>query len=242
MVALDVVKGKQLTDWMSGLQAPRSILVVSAHYTKAPVTIGATTTRPLIYDFRGFPRSLYELRYATPGAPKLARRVQQLLTPLGAVRSDPRRGLDHGAWIPLRWMAPKANVPVLTVSMPTHDAKHLFKMGRALRPLRDEGVFLLASGNVTHNLRRLGRGDQAPTPAWASGFDAWTKRVVQRGDVDALLDWQHKAPDARLNHPTVEHFVPLLFAAGARHDDDPVGFPIEGFENGSISRRCLTLG
>jgi len=242
MLALDQERGRELTDWARSMPKPSSILVVSAHYERSPITIGATTTRPLIYDFSGFPRALYQVRYAPPGAPDLARRVAALLTPLGDVRADPARGLDHGAWVPLRWMAPAADVPVLPVSLPTHDARSLWRIGRALGPLRDEGVLLVASGNLTHNLRRIDTRPDAPVPSWASDFDAWAETTLRDRSMDVLLDWERKAPAARLNHPTVEHFVPLLLAAGASRDSDRVAFPITGWDGGSLSRRCVTFG
>lgn len=242
MLALDATKGAELTRLLAAMPTPKAILVVSAHYERSPVTLGATTTRPLIYDFRGFPRALHQVRYPAPGAPALARRVTTLLSPLGSVRSDPRRGLDHGAWVPLRWMAPKADVPVLPVSLPTHDPKTLWRLARALAPLRDEGVLILGSGNVTHNLRRLDGRRGAPTPSWAAEFDAWAETTPKGHAYDALLDWERKAPAARTNHPTVEHFVPLLIAAGASQRSDRVSFPITGFEAGSLSRRCVVFG
>lgn len=242
MLALDEAKGRELTRMGAALPAMKAILVVSAHYERSPVTLGATTTRPLIYDFRGFPRALYQVRYAPPGAPGLARRVTALLSPLGPVQSDPRRGLDHGAWVPLRWMAPKADVPVLPVSLPTHDPQTLWRLARALAPLRDEGVLILGSGNMTHNLRRIDGRAGAPTPAWASEFDDWARTTLSARSFDALLDWERKAPAARTNHPTVEHFVPLLVAAGASRRSDAVSFPITGFDAGSLSRRCVVFG
>jgi 4,5-DOPA dioxygenase extradiol len=240
MLALDAARGKEFTDMAAALGRPVAVLVVSAHYERSPVTIGTTETRPLIYDFRGFSRALYEVEYAAPGAPKLARRVEQVLSPLGPVASDPRRGLDHGAWVPLKWMYPEADVPVLPVSLPSHDARTLHRIGQALRPLREEGVLILASGNATHNLRRIDGRRGAPTPAWAAEFDAWLAEITTRREVDALLDWEKKAPAARTNHPTVEHFVPLILAEGARRDDDQVAFPITGWDAGSLSRRCVT--
>ena len=239
MLALNATKGRDLRAWAARYEKPVAVLAVSAHFQRAPVTIGATKTRPLVYDFRGFPKALYQVRYAAPGAPKLARRVEQVLAPSVKVRHDARRGHDHGTWVPLKWMYPKADVPVLSVSLPSHDPRTLFRIGRALRPLRDEGVFLLGSGSLTHNLRRLGRSDATPTPRWASEFDHWAREVIARHDVDALLDWEKKAPAARTNHPTVEHFVPLILAAGARTSGDVAAFPVQGFENGSISRRCV---
>jgi 4,5-DOPA dioxygenase extradiol len=241
MLAVDATKGAEFARWAAAMPRPTAVLVVSAHFERSPVTVGATTTLPLIYDFGGFPRALYEIRYPAPGAPDLAQRVAGRLAPLGDVRSDPRRGLDHGAWVPLKWMYPGADVPVLPVSLPTHDPRHLWRLGRALRPLRDEGVLILASGSATHNLRRLGP-EGSPVPAWAGEFDQWLAETVSAGDDGALLDWERRAPAARTNHPTVEHFVPLLLAAAARHDDEGPAFPITGFEGASISRRSVQWG
>ncbi len=241
MTALDREKGAPLVRWGEAVARPDAILVVSAHYERAPVTIGATRTRPLVYDFRGFPRELYQVRYPAPGAPALAKDVAKRLAPLGTVYEDPTRGLDHGAWVPLRWMAPQADVPVLLLSLPSHDPKALWRIGRALRPLRDEGVWFLGSGNLTHNLRQIDPRPDAPVVAWASEFDAWATEALRRRDVDALLDWERRAPAARTNHPTVEHLVPLLLAVAASFDDDVVRFPVTGFEHGSLSRRSVSF-
>lgn len=240
MLALDAERGAEFTALARSMERPVAVLCVSAHYERSPITIGATETLPLVYDFRGFPQALYRVRYAAPGAPKLARRVARVLAPLGPVKQDPKRGHDHGTWVPLKWMYPKADVPLLSLSLPTHDPKALWRMGRALRPLRDEGVLIIGSGSLTHNLRRRGR-DGEKTPAWASEFDAWATRTLTRNDVDALLDWERKAPAARMNHPTVEHFVPLILAAGARKDADRASYPITGFDAASLSRRCVAF-
>jgi 4,5-DOPA dioxygenase extradiol len=242
MLALDAARGAALTAWAEAMPRPKGVLVVSAHYERTPVTIGATTTRSLVYDFRGFPRALYQVRYAAPGAPRLADEVARRLGALGPVQRDPTRGLDHGAWVPLKWMYADADVPVLPVSLPTHDPRTLWRIGRALRPLRDRGVFVLGSGNATHNLRRVDRRPDAPVVAWAREFDAWLTETVVRHDTDALLDWLHKAPAARLNHPTYEHFVPVILAAAAAHEDEGVRFPVTGFEHGSLSRRSVAWG
>jgi 4,5-DOPA dioxygenase extradiol len=242
MLALDAARGSAFTALGSAIGRPRAVLVVSAHFERAPATIGATRTVPLVYDFRGFPQALYQVRYPAPGAPRLARRVGEVLAPLGGVTRAEDRGHDHGAWVPLRWLYPDADVPVLSLSLPTHAPQALFRLGRALRPLRDEGVLILASGNLTHNLRRVDPRPDAPVPAWAHDFDAWAVGVLVRHDVGALLGWERAAPAARTNHPTVEHFVPLLVAAGAAHDDEAVTFPITGFEAGSLSRRSVAWG
>ncbi len=241
MLALDKARGPAFTRWTNGLPKPVAVLCVSAHYERRPVTIGATETVPLIYDFGGFPKALYQVKYAAPGAPKLAKRVVQQLSPIMRVYQQKKRGHDHGTWVPMRWMYPNADVPLLSVSLPSHDPKTLFRMGRALRPLRDEGVLIVGSGSMTHNLRRMGR-EGTPTPSWAKSFDDWSVDVLAKHDVDQLLDWQRKAPAARTNHPTVEHFVPLILAAGARKDRDAVSFPITGFQAASMSRRCVAFG
>jgi 4,5-DOPA dioxygenase extradiol len=248
MTALDAVQGGAWSRWGATMGRPTAILAVSAHFERAPVTLGATTEVPLVYDFSGFPRPLYQVRYPAPPAPALADRVQALLgasrSPGGvAVRRDPARGHDHGTWVPLRWLYPQADVPVLSLSLPSQEPRRLVAMGRALRPLRDEGVLVLGSGNVTHNLGQLARSPGAATPAWAREFDEWCAAALLRRDLDAFLDWTAKAPAARWAHPSAEHFTPLLVVLGAGVDDAaPPAFPVTGFEAGSISRRAIQFG
>ncbi len=243
-LALDPIKGAELTAWGARWPTLRGVLVVSAHWEAAPTRLGATETLPLIYDFRGFPKALYAVTYPAPGAPWLADRVETLLGPQSVTRA-PGRGLDHGAWVPLKWLLPRANVPVLSVSLPSDDPQALFSMGRRLAPLRDEGVLILGSGNVTHNLRQVSFRGDPPPPAWASEFDAWLTEVVAAGDLDALMTWRQRAPAPQINHPSVEHFSPLLVAAGAAWGGGgrpTVAWPVTGWEYGSLSRRCLQLG
>jgi 4,5-DOPA dioxygenase extradiol len=168
--------------------------------------------------------------------------VEGLLRAEGPVARDPERGLDHGAWVPLLWMYRQADAPVLPLSLPTQDPAALLRIGRALAPLRDEGVLILGSGNVVHNLRRLSGRDGAATPAWAAEFDRWVEETLLRRDLDALADYRRRAPGPDLAHPTKEHFVPLLLAAAAGSTTTgPVTFPVTGFEFGSISRRCVQV-
>ena len=240
MIVLDEAKGAELRAWGSSIPEPRAILVVSAHWEQAPATLGPTRAVPLIYDFYGFPPELYRVRYPAPAAPELARRVAALVPD---VRIDEDRGLDHGTWTPLRWLFPDARIPVLQLSIPSHDPRALHRLGHDLAPLRDEGVFLLGSGNVVHNLRRIARRPDEPTPSWAAEFDQWLVESLARRDVDSLLDWERRAPAATLAHPTVEHFVPLLVSLGAATDDlSRLHYPISGFEHSSISRRSLSWG
>jgi len=229
----------ELHAWANALPRPTAILMLSAHWTEKPTTLGASTTVPLVYDFYGFPERYYRVTYGSPGAAALAERVRALLAP--HVADEPTRGLDHGAFIPLLAMYPKADIPVLQVSLPTMDPRELFDLGQKLAPLRDEGVLIVGSGFITHNLRTIDPRPGAPTPQWARDFDAFTADALVRKDVDALLDYRARGPGVRQSLPTHEHFVPLLVALGAGVDD-PVQFPITGFWYGSATRRSVQLG
>lgn len=209
----------ELASWSGALPRPTAVLVVSAHWEHAPLALGATSTVPLTYDFWGFPDRYYQVRYPAPGAPWLAGRIRALLSD-HAVTEVPERGLDHGAYVPLVEMYPDAGIPVLQVSMPSLDPRTLLEVGQRLAVLRDEGVLILGSGFTTHNLSELDMrrpADQQP-PGWSVEFDDWAARAVGTGDVDALLDFQHRAPAARLAHPRTEHFAPLFVALGASLD------------------------
>jgi 4,5-DOPA dioxygenase extradiol len=226
----------QLAAWSKDLPKPKAILMVSAHWEEAPVSLAATTTVPLVYDFGGFPQRYYEVQYAAPGAPELANRVRQLLG--GHVHDVPDRGLDHGAYVPLVEMYPDADVPVLQMSMPTLDPERLMEIGRNLAPLRDEGVLIVGSGFFTHNLRALG---SAGTPTWSTEFDDWGHRALDSGDLDALLDFENKAPAGRLAHPRTEHFAPLFVTLGASVDDGPGRTVVDGYWYG-LAKRSLQFG
>ncbi len=232
----------ELASWAKAMPQPKSILMVSAHWEERPTTLGATRTVPLVYDFYGFPERFYQTRYPAPGAPELAVRVRQLLHQNEmAVADDPARGLDHGAYVPLLAMYPRADVPVLQVSMPGLDPHALFRLGQALAPLRDEGVLVFGSGFITHNMRYA---FIPGVPEWAKQFDAWTADALARFDVDALLDFQRRAPAAQMALPTWEHYAPLLVAAGAVDESRPVTmFPITGFwMEGAFTRRSVQFG
>jgi 4,5-DOPA dioxygenase extradiol len=227
-----------------GLPAPRAILAVSAHWF-GPGTFTTGDARPgTIHDFGGFPEALYRARYPAPGDPALARRVVGLLGEKRAsVRGD--RGLDHGVWSVLLHLRPAADLPVVQLSIDSRLAprEHL-ALGRALAPLRDEGVLILGSGNLTHNLHHAfaawGRGDTA-TPPWAASFDADVARALEQRD-QAFLAGALDGEAGRLSHPTPDHYLPLLYAAGAGLPGDAVRFPITGFDMGSLSMRAVQLG
>lgn len=229
----------ELASWAEAMPRPAGILMVSAHWDSSPVTLGATAPVPLVYDFYGFPERYYQTQYPAPGAPALARRVRELLAERSvAVTEDPKRGLDHGAYVPLVPMYPKADVPVLQISMPGLDAQQLFQLGRSLSPLRDEGVLVFGSGFLTHNMRYASRPG---VPNWAREFDDWAERTLSRFDVDQLIDFQARAPAAALALPTWEHYAPVLVAAGAVGDSKPeTSFPISGFwMDGAFTRRSV---
>jgi len=233
----------ELAAWAKALPRPNSILVLSAHWEARPVAIGATEAIPLVYDFYGFPERYYAIKYPSPGAPALAARVRELLRARGTHFVDePGRGLDHGTYVPLLSMYPTADVPVLQVSLPGLDPKELASFGAALAPLREEGVLVVGSGFLTHNMRSLG---ERATPSWAGEFDAWSKDVLARRDLDALVDFEKRAPAARLAHPRTEHFAPVIAAAAAAAErGGDVTFPITGFwpMAPSFTRRSVQIG
>lgn len=232
----------ELKRWAAAMPRPKSILMLSAHWEQKPVTLGATRTVSLVYDFYGFPKKYYEVTYPAPGAPELAARAWEVLGETQSVAAAPDRGLDHGACVPLIAMYPNADVPVLQVSLPTMDAPTLLALGRMLAPLRREGVLIVGSGFLTHNLRALDLRSNPVTPAWAAEFDAWSADVITRRDVDALLDYRNRAPGVRQALPTHEHFVPVVVAMGAAAEDSAVQFPITGFVAGSLTRRSVQFG
>lgn len=233
----------ELRDLAASLPRPTAILVLSAHWESAPLTIGSTdAATPLTYDFWGFEDRFYRLRYDSPGAPDLARRVAAMMPDPIAVRHDDERRLDHGAFVPLSVMYPDADIPVLQVSLPTLEPESLMDLGRRLRDLRDEGVLVLGSGFTTHGLPYL--TDPTPTatpPGWSAEFDAWAAERLAAADVDGLVDFRTRAPGMPYAHPTIEHFAPLFVALGA--SDDPGQAPdqvIDGFWMG-LSKRSITL-
>ena len=231
---------RELAAWGQALPRPRAIVVISAHWEEQPLAIGATRPLPLIYDFHGFPERFYQMTYPAPGAPDVAQRIRELLAGASiACVDEPERGLDHGSYIPLMCMYPAADVPVLQISLPSQSPAELFAVGRALAPLRRDGVLLIGSGFLTHNLRALALRE---TPGWAHDFDAWSGDVIARRDIDALLAYRQRAPGVRESLPTHEHFVPVIVATGAA-GESAASFPIAGFwYGGAMSKRSVQFG
>lgn len=203
-----------------GAQLPRpsAILVISAHWETHIATISRTVRPETIHDFSGFPEELYRLQYPAPGAPLMAGTAAELLQQSCiAVQLDDSHGLDHGAWVPLSIMFPQADIPVAQLSLqPERDPAWHLAVGRALRPLREQGVLIVGSGAITHNLQAIFRHPQGdPAPAWVTEFRDWIAARIKEGDVDALSAYRTRAPHAVQNHPTDEHLLPLFVAMGA---------------------------
>jgi 4,5-DOPA dioxygenase extradiol len=233
----------QLFGWARALPRPTAVLIVSAHWESAPLSITSPEAgTPLVYDFGGFPQLYYRMQYPTPAAHALAGLVRSVM-PDGQSLHEDSRGLDHGAWVPLKTMYPEADVPVLQLSLPTSDPDRLLALGARLRGLREEGVLVVGSGFTTHGLPFLSRSDFLghTLPGWSMEFDAWAAEQLARGDVDALADYRHRAPGMPYAHPTVEHFVPLFVTLGAATDPEaPRESTIDGFWMG-LSKRSLQV-
>ena len=222
MLAVQDSPAGRFLDGLGGqLPRPRAIVVASAHYESPVVRVGANAAPETVHDFGGFPRELYALQYPAPGDPALADSIAARIAQAGIdVQGDDTRGLDHGVWVPLRRMYPEATIPVVPLSVSTRgDARTQFDVGRALAPLRDEGVLVIGSGGFVHNLRELDwrNPDAEPVP-WSADFAHWMRERLAAGDTAALLDWERQAPQARRAHPTTEHLMPLFVALGAAGD------------------------
>jgi 4,5-DOPA dioxygenase extradiol len=235
--------GAQLRSLGRALGKPSAIVMVSPHWITRGVEITAAPHPQTVHDFGGFPRALYAIQYPAPGSPELAARAQQVLSARGIAASlDTRRGLDHGAWVPLLHMFPDADVPVVQVSIPfdTDEARAL-ELGRALAPLAAEGVLIVGSGSLTHNLYEFRMGDDKEE-AYAREFSLWIREAVEQGDTDRLVHALQRAPHARRAHPTTEHFLPLLVAAGAASVATPVTVLDGGIRHGMLAMESYVFG
>src|SRR4051794_9046795 len=230
------------------LPRPTAIVVLSAHHDAEHIEITSGAHPTTIHDFGGFPRELYELRYPAPGKPELAARIQSLLSAADIDAAlEPSRGFDHGAWIPLLLMYPAANLPVVQVSIDSAcDAAWHFALGRALRPLREDGVLLIGSGGATHNLGLYmyagARGDGAPPPEWVARFNDWVAEAIVEQRYDDLLHYRERAPYVEENHPTHEHFLPLFAPLGAARDDERGTRIHASYDRGLLSLDSYSFG
>lgn len=231
-------------NWSQSLPKPRAILIVSAHWESAPLALTTPVgASELVYDFGGFAPVYYKMRYDTPDAYDLAARVSALMPDSETVHQSNSRGLDHGAWVPLKVMYPLGDVPVMQLSMPTHDPIKLMELGRRLKPLRDEGVLIIGSGFMVHGLRHATHEMMFfnQVPAWSQEFDAWALEALENGDIDTLADYKNSAPGMPFAHPTVEHFTPIFIALGsADFPDAKVKTMIDGYRFG-FSRRSFQV-
>ena len=219
--------GPALQAWMQ-THAPaerlRGIVLMSPHWMTRGLGVMAHPQPPTWHDFGGFPPALYELQYPAPGDPALAQRILDLLSAAGLpAGADPERPLDHGAWVPLRYMAPQAQVPVVQVSLPAQvGTDQLYAIGQALAPLREEGILLVGSGGMTHNLYEL-RREEGPTEPYVTAFCGWVEDTLMSGDLAAMLDYRRTAPHAERAHPSDEHFRTIYFSLGAAGWGQPGG-------------------
>jgi 4,5-DOPA dioxygenase extradiol len=220
------------------LPRPRAVLCISAHWETSAPRITGTATPATIHDFYGFPEALYQMRYPAAGDPELAAQVAALLREAGLTADiDGERGLDHGTWVPLRFMYPQADVPVVQLSLQSRLApRHHLDAGRALHSLREQGVLIMGSGGATHDLNGFHRhAVDAPATDYALAFDRWLQGAVSAGDTEALLNYARIAPQASRNHPTPEHFLPLFVPLGAAGEDAHGRQLHTGFTYGALS-------
>ncbi|HEX8253606.1 MAG TPA: 4,5-DOPA dioxygenase extradiol [Thermoanaerobaculia bacterium] len=224
----------------SAIPRPKAIVCVSAHWYLPGTQVTAMERPRTIHDFGGFPRPLFEVQYPAPGAPAVAARLQTLI----GAEPDNRWGLDHGTWSVLVHLFPEADVPVVQLSIDeTQPAQFHYDLGRRLAPLRDEGVLLMGSGNLVHNLHTYAWGRHEPEPFdWAVRFENSARNWMTSGDHQPLIDYEKLGRDAQLSAPTPDHYLPLLYILGAQQEGDAVTFPVEGVDGGSISMLTVQIG
>jgi 4,5-DOPA dioxygenase extradiol len=244
---MNALARNQYTDaWRQlGLTVPKpsAIVCVSAHWYVPAVAVTAMRQPRTIHDFGGFPRELYAVTYPAPGSPELAQRVASLLAPL-PVELDHSWGLDHGTWSVLRHVYPDAAIPVIQLSIDeTRAAADHYQIASRLAPLRDDGVLILGSGNIVHNLHAYAWGNHsAAAYDWAGRFERLARQLLADADFAPLVDYESLGPDALLSAPTPDHYLPLLYVIAQRQPDEPVSFPVTGFDGGSISMLSVRIG
>jgi len=241
-----LAKNEYTSAWVSigaRIPRPRVILSISAHWFVPVTAVTAMSTPRTIHDFGGFPRELYEVRYPAPGAPEVADRVRQLLTPLH-VALDESWGLDHGTWSVLCHAFPSADIPVIQLSIDeTQPPRFHYDIGRRLRALRDEDILVMGSGDIVHNLHTYAWGGHPTEPyEWAVRFEARARELIVRGEHAPLVDFASWGRDAALSVPTPEHYLPLLYVLAAAIEGERIAFPVQGVDGGSVSMLTVQLG
>ncbi len=222
---------------------PKAVLSVSAHMYIPFCAVTSNLIPTTIHDFGGFPIELYQVEYPAPGSPELARRVKDLLAP-ASVRLDESWGLDHGTWSVLKHVFPKADIPVVQLSIDeTQPPMFHYEMGKRLMPLREEGVLIIGSGNIVHNLTAYAWGNRDIHPFdWAVRFEEYVRELLSKGDDAPLVNYQSFGHDAILSVPTPEHYLPFLYVLGLRNEKEQVSFPVQGVDGGSVSMLAVQIG
>jgi len=234
---------KAWSDIRNSIPKPKSIVCVSAHWYLSATLVTAQEQPRTIHDFGGFPRELYQINYPARGNTELAKRVIDLLAPL-SVGLDTRWGLDHGTWSVLRHVFPEADVPVIQLSIDdTQPAEFHYETAKRLSSLRDEGVLIMGSGNLVHNLHAYAWGRQQVEPLdWAVRFEAQARELLLTGAHDPLIAYETLGRDATLSIPTPDHYLPLLYVIAQMREGEPISFPVEGFDGGSVSMLSVRIG
>ena len=234
---------QKLAEICRSLPQPKSILVISAHWNTRGTFVTEASQPKTIHDFFGFPKELFEIQYPAPGNPELLKTLQQKIK-VTAVQGDQEKwGLDHGTWSILRHVYPEATVPVVQLSLDLNESsQYHFQLGKELAFLRHQGVLILGSGNVVHNLRSIRWEPSAPPLEWALEFDSWVKQKLQARDFTALITDFHSFEAGRKSIPTLEHYLPLFYILGASFAEDDLSFEFEGIQNGSISMMSFRFG
>ncbi len=222
---------------------PQAVLSVSAHWYVPTCAVTASLAPPTIHDFGGFPRELYQVEYRAPGSPELARQVQDLLAPV-SLALDESWGIDHGTWSVLRHVFPEADIPIVQLSIDERQPPRFhYEIGKRLAALRAEGILLLGSGNIVHNLHNYAWGAQGVEPFdWADRFEKQARKLLLTGDDASLIAYERLGRDAQLSIPTPEHYLPLLYVIAARGEGEQVRFPVEGVDGGSVSMLAIQIG
>jgi len=222
---------------------PRAVLAVSAHWYIPDCAVTANSAPRTIHDFGGFPKELYEVQYPAPVSPKLARRVADLLSPL-SVKQDETWGLDHGTWSLLTHVFPKADIPVVQLGIDKRQPPVFhYELGKRLMSLREEGVLIIGSGNLVHNLHSYAWGNAAVQGFdWAVRFENQVRELLLKGDHDRIIAYEDLGSDAMLSVPTPDHYLPLLYVLGLRRETDRVEFPVQGIDGGSVSMLAVRIG
>lgn len=221
---------------------PKAVLSISAHWFISGCAVTVNAAPPTIHDFGGFPEELFQVQYPAPGSPELARRVKDLLSPL-PVSLNKDWGLDHGTWSVLRLVFPGADIPVVQLSMDERQSPHFhYEVGKGLAMLREEGILVIGSGNIVHNLRAYAWGNPKASPFdWAVRFENQVRELLLKGDDAPLVDYESFGRDAILSIPTPEHYLPLLYVLGLRRKKEQISFPVQGVDGGSLSMLAVQI-